>query len=173
MISARGDLRKDVCTLLYRMSLTDDTAPSLAVRHSMNAISYLHLDKSPEALHHYVHAVSALKTAIDQVSESKARSQTIAASMLLSLFESVNKNGTIESWSTYFDGCLMIVRSGHEKHQMYEGDDVTLLDWVLYHNVMYKFSITHWLQRTVQQEIIAGREIVISKAIFSPHRLIV
>ncbi|CAM1501635.1 Fc.00g036190.m01.CDS01 [Cosmosporella sp. VM-42] len=173
MVTARGDLRQDVCSLLYRMSLTDDTPPSLAVRHSMNAISYLHLQRPPEALYHHTRAVSALQHAIGQIPDPRAKSQAIAASMLLSLFEALDKSGTIGNWSIYFDGCLMIINSNCQKHQTFEGDEATLLDWVFYHSVMYKFSVTHWLQRTRQQEAIIKREMVVSNPIFSPQRHII
>ncbi|EED13541.1 conserved hypothetical protein [Talaromyces stipitatus ATCC 10500] len=67
----------------------------------------------------------------------------------------------------------MIVKSRHQEHRSYGGDAATLLDWVFYHNVLYKFSIRHWLQRTMEQEIIANREMVISQAIFNPNRHII
>ncbi|KAK7408362.1 hypothetical protein QQX98_009458 [Neonectria punicea] len=87
MVTSQGDLRQDICSLLYRMSLNDETAPSLAVRHSMNAISYLHLQNSAKSIHHHMLAVSALRQTISQMLDYNTRSQAIAASMLLSIYE--------------------------------------------------------------------------------------
>lgn len=89
MVTSQGDLRQDICSLLYRMSLDDDTAPSLAVRHSMNAISYLNMQHSSKSVQHHMLAVSALRKAIANLSGSNARSQAIAASLLLSIYEVV------------------------------------------------------------------------------------
>jgi hypothetical protein len=87
MVTSQGDLRQDICQLLYRMSLDDETTPALAVRHSMNAISYLNLKQSSESVQHHMLAVSALRKSVADLSESKARSQAIAASLLLSIYE--------------------------------------------------------------------------------------
>ncbi|KAH8694085.1 fungal-specific transcription factor domain-containing protein [Talaromyces proteolyticus] len=173
MITSRGDLRRDVCSLLYRMSLTDELPPSLAVRYSMNAITYLYLQRSRESAYNRMRAVSALREALSQVLDSKSWAQAIAASMLLSIYEAVDRSGMAKNWSVYFDGSLMIVKSRHQEHRSYGGDAATLLDWVFYHNVLYKFSIRHWQQRTVEQERIANREMVISQAIFNPNRHII
>lgn len=87
MITSRGDLRQDVCGLLYKMSLADDNASSLAVRHAMNAITYLHLRKPTEALYYHMLAVSSLQKVINKMPVSTDKAQAIAASMLLSLYE--------------------------------------------------------------------------------------
>lgn len=67
----------------------------------------------------------------------------------------------------------MIFESGQPTRVSSEGDGATLLDWVLYYNVFYKFGIAHWLHRTKKQEVIANRENVISLATFHPKRQIV
>ncbi|KAH6988085.1 fungal-specific transcription factor domain-containing protein [Ilyonectria sp. MPI-CAGE-AT-0026] len=172
MVTSQGDLRQDICSLLQRMSLGDDTPPSLAVRHSMNAISYLHLQNSPKSVHHRMLAISSLRKTIGQVLDVKSRSQAIAASMLLSIYEAVDRS-TTKDWSIYFDGCLMIFETGQQTRAPSEGDGATLLDWVLYYNVFYKFGIAHWMHRTKKQEVIANRENVISLATFHPKRQII
>jgi hypothetical protein len=69
------------------MSLTDNGVASLAVRYAMNAISYLYLRRSDEAMLHQMRAVSALQGAIDRIQDPRCRAQAIAASLLLSLYE--------------------------------------------------------------------------------------
>lgn len=68
------------------------------------------------------------------------------------------------------EGCIKIAKSGHRKHRTYQGDDATLLDWVFYHNVLYKFSIQHWLQRSEKLTELSKCEPIISKAPFSGPR---
>ncbi|KAM6513275.1 hypothetical protein FALCPG4_015718 [Fusarium falciforme] len=170
LVTSQGDLRQDICGLLHRMSLTDEYPSSIAVRHSMNAISYLNLRHSVKSLQHHALAVSALRTSISACLDAKARSQAIAASLLLSIYEAVSRPGATRDWSVYFDGCLMIFESGHQTFNSYEGDAGTLLDWVLYYNIFYKLGITHWVHRTERQEIIAHRGMILGLATTHPRR---
>lgn len=87
LVTSQGDFRQDICSLLHRMSLHDETASTLAVRHSMNAISYLNLQHASRSVQHHMMAVSALRKSISDLSDSKARAQAIAASVLLSIYE--------------------------------------------------------------------------------------
>lgn len=47
------------------------------------------------------------------------------------------------------------------------------MDWIFYHDVMYKFSIEHWQTKNEDQKQLAAQEKIISKAIFSPERQVV
>ncbi|KAI5468117.1 fungal-specific transcription factor domain-containing protein [Mariannaea sp. PMI_226] len=170
LVTSHGDYRQDICNLLHRMSLHDDTAPTLAVRHSMNAISYLHLQQPSRSFQHHMLAVSALRNSLSDLSDSKARDQAIAASMLLSIYEAVSRKGTPKDWSVYFKGCLMIFESAQQWNAFYQGDGGTLLDWVLYYNVFYKLSLTHWLHRTSRQDIGAHRGTLLAQAATHPRR---
>ncbi|OSZ99893.1 Zn2Cys6 transcriptional regulator [Trichoderma parareesei] len=146
LITSRGDLRQDVCGLLRRMSLTDNGVASLAVRYAMNAISYLYLRRSDEAMLHQMRAVSALQGAIDRIQDPRCRAQAIAASLLLSLYE-----------------------SSYQGLKVNEGEHATLLDWVFYHNVLYKFSLQHWQRRTPEMAAIAQRDMRISRIVSTSH----
>ncbi|KAM6483874.1 fungal-specific transcription factor domain-containing protein [Trichoderma sp. SZMC 28011] len=157
-----GQFHDDVCGLLYRMSLGDNTVPSLSLRHSMNAISLLSLHKSNEALRYKILAISYLKGALTQGLDNKSRPQAIATSLLLTLYEVLSQSGKTNDWSVYFEGCMKIVNSGFNIHRRYAGDCAILLNWVRYHKVLYKFSIKHWQQRTPQMEIMAKSDILVS-----------
>ncbi|KAF7550723.1 hypothetical protein G7Z17_g5513 [Cylindrodendrum hubeiense] len=85
----------------------------------------------------------------------------------------VDRPATSSDWSVYFDGCLIIYESGQQPLGLYDTDGGTLLDWVLYYNVFYKFGIAHWSHRTKKQEVIANRENVISQAAAHPRRQII
>ncbi len=60
-----------------------------------------------------------------------------------------------------------------QEHRDYQGDLALVLDWIFYHDTMYKFSIHHWAQRTAQQEMIKNGPKLLSKAVFSRLRHIV
>ncbi|KAH0499795.1 hypothetical protein TgHK011_006961 [Trichoderma gracile] len=169
LITSRGDLRQDVCGLLRRMSLTDNGVASLAVRYAMNAISYLYLRRSDEAMLHQMRAVSALQGAIDRIQDPQCRAQAIAASLLLSLYEVLCPGGQTTVWSVHFDGCMTIVKSSYQGLRVNEGEHATLLDWVFYHNVLYKFSLQHWQRRTPEMAAIAQRDMRISRIVSTSH----
>ncbi|KAK1241967.1 hypothetical protein MKX07_007790 [Trichoderma sp. CBMAI-0711] len=169
LITSRGDLRQDVCGLLRRMSLTDNGVASLAVRYAMNAISYLYLRRSDEAMLHQMRAVSALQGAIDRIQDPRCRAQAIAASLLLSLYEVLCPGGQTTVWSVHFDGCMTIVKSSYQGLKVNEGEHATLLDWVFYHNVLYKFSLQHWQRRTPEMAAIAQRDMRISRIVSTSH----
>ncbi|KAH7136401.1 fungal-specific transcription factor domain-containing protein [Dactylonectria macrodidyma] len=173
LAASQGDHRQDICSLLYRMSLIDETSPSLAVRHSLNALTYLHMKDLPSSIQYRMLAISALRRTISQALDVSTRPQAVAASMLLSIYEVADRSGTIRDWSTYFDGCVMIFAAGQQAPLKHIGDASTLLGWVLYYNVFYKFGIAHWPRRTKQQEVIANRQNLISQVASHPHRQII
>lgn len=74
------------------------------------------------------------------------------------------------SWSIFFCGTKKIASSITKKHDTCFGDEALMMDWILYHDVMYKFSIRHWASKNEDQVSLAAQMKVISKAIFSPER---
>lgn len=48
-----------------------------------------------------------------------------------------------------------------------------ILDWIFYHDTLYKFSVRHWYPKQRQQILLAQQRKVVSKAVFSPLRQIV
>jgi hypothetical protein len=77
------------------------------------------------------------------------------------------------SWTVFFCGCKRISKMVYGHDETYEGDLATLLDWVFYHDVLYKFSIRHWTQRVEEQRQLAKETKIISKQIYSPLRSVV
>jgi hypothetical protein len=82
-------------------------------------------------------------------------------------------DGSSLSWAIFFCGCKKIVNLVHTPHTTYEGDPAVILDWIFYHDTLYKFSIRHWYPKQTQQILLAAQEKVVSKAIFSPLRQVV
>lgn len=61
----------------------------------------------------------------------------------------------------------------HTQHATYEGDCALILDWILYHDTLYRFSVRHWYPRGADQVMLAAQEKIVSKAVFSPMRQLV
>lgn len=57
-----------------------------------------------------------------------------------------------------------------KQHDTYFGDEAMIIDWIFYHDAMYKFSIRHWQKRNADQIHLAEQKKVLSKAVFSPER---
>lgn len=74
------------------------------------------------------------------------------------------------SWSIFFCGTKRIAGLVTQQHESYVGDEALIMDWIFYHDVMYKFSIKHWQTKNEDQIQLAAQEKIISKAIFSPER---
>jgi hypothetical protein len=89
---------------------------------------------------------------------------------LTCLIQTLNFDGSSLSWAIFFCGTKKIARTVHERDNTYEGDQALILDWVFYHDVMYKFSIRHWEDKVEQQRLLAADEKIVSKAVFSPLR---
>ncbi len=55
----------------------------------------------------------------------------------------------------------------------YGEDSVMILDWIFYHETLYKFSTRHWFPKQGHPIRLAPRENVVSKTMSSPIRQIV
>ncbi|KAH6987946.1 fungal-specific transcription factor domain-containing protein [Ilyonectria sp. MPI-CAGE-AT-0026] len=163
----------DLYGLLIRLALTDDESPSLAARYAISALSYQHLRMETAAITHQGIAIRALQAAIEDCDPSRVM-QMMAAGMLLSIFETLNFTLGFDayglSWSIFFCGTKKIASSVTRKHDTCFGDEALMMDWIFYHDVMYKFSIRHWASKNTDQVSLAAQTKVISKAVFSPER---
>ncbi|KAK5996189.1 hypothetical protein PT974_04617 [Cladobotryum mycophilum] len=154
---------------LIWLSLTDDSLPSLASRHALSALSYQHLQRNHDAVAHQTRAIRALQAAIETPNVQQTM-QMMTASMLLSIFETLNFESSDLSWSIFFCGTKKIASLVTQKNNAYFGDEALIMDWIFYHDVMYKFSICHWMDKNMDQIELAAQEKIMSKAVFSPER---
>ncbi len=110
----------------------------------------------------YLRSVSELCLTMPQsLLLTKPASQTLVA------------EGSSLSWAIFFCGCKKIARFVHTPNQTYEGAYALIVDWIFYHDVMYKFTIAHWVQRNWDQVGLAEGRKILSKAVFSPQRQVV
>ncbi|KAH8203323.1 hypothetical protein TruAng_002519 [Truncatella angustata] len=82
----------------------------------------------------------------------------------------LNFDSSSLGWSIFFCGTKTIARLVTQLHGTHYGDEALILDWIFYHDAMYKFSIRHWIKKDDDQTQLAGLTKVISKAIFAPER---
>lgn len=171
-VSATDDFA-DLYGLLMRMSLTDNGPSALAMRHALSALASQSVGQIQMAYRNQITAIRALQTAIESKMQPGESFQAMAASMLLNYYETLDAQGSPLSSAIYFCGCKRIALSVHREHTDYEGDMALLLDWILYHDTMYKFSIHHWAKRLPQQQMVGDGPKIMSKPIFSPLRHVV
>jgi hypothetical protein len=69
------------------MALSDNTLPSLAIRFAISALAILHIKRFSEASRFQINALSALSRSINQQIGTEEGLKTIAASMLLNIYE--------------------------------------------------------------------------------------
>ncbi|KAL6898715.1 fungal-specific transcription factor domain-containing protein [Trichoderma evansii] len=155
--------------LLVRMAFQDDSLPSLASRYAISALSYQHLSMEKAAVMHQMAAIRALQTAIETASPAECM-QMMAASMLLNIYETMNFDTSDLNWAIFFCGTKRLANMITKQHDTYFGDEAMIIDWIFYHDAMYKFSIRHWRKRNHDQIHLAGQRKVLSKAVFSPER---
>ncbi|KAL7785832.1 fungal-specific transcription factor domain-containing protein [Trichoderma ceciliae] len=155
--------------LLVRMSFQDESLPSLASRYAISALSYQHLAMDKAAVMHQTSAIRALQAAIETAAPAECM-QLMAASMLLNIYETLNFDTSDLSWSIFFCGTKRIANLVTKTDDTYFGDEALIIDWIFYHDVMYKFSIRHWREKNKDQIQLAAQKKVLSKAVFSPER---
>lgn len=184
------DSSSNLHNLLLRMSLSDESLPTLAVRHSLTSLSILHTQGYVAARNSRGKALSAIRQCIaGRLTQSNEVLQVISASLLMELYEvgtppcssSVvvdmsqiyNHESSANTWTGFFCGSKKVAKLAYEYNEAYEGDIALVLDWLFYHNVMYKFTMRHWGRRNSEQEDLAREPTIISKDMFSPKRHIV
>ncbi|EHK47090.1 hypothetical protein TRIATDRAFT_306814 [Trichoderma atroviride IMI 206040] len=155
--------------LLVRMAFQDDSLPSLASRYAISALSYQHLAMEKAAVMHQMAAIRALQAAIETAKAAECM-QMMAASMLLNIYETMNFDTSDLNWAIFFCGTKRLANMITKQHDTYFGDEAMIIDWIFYHDAMYKFSIRHWRKRNQDQVHLAGQKKVLSKAVFSPER---
>ncbi len=82
----------------------------------------------------------------------------------------MNFDSSILSWTIFFCGTKTIAGRVTQPHDTYYGDEALILDWIFYHDAMYKFCIRHWLDKNHDQVKLAAQKKIISKAVFAPER---
>ncbi|KAK1759971.1 fungal-specific transcription factor domain-containing protein [Echria macrotheca] len=178
IIFSKCDEISNLYSLLVKMSLGDEGPSALAIRHAMAALSFQHLGEKQMAALHQTRSLHSLQAAVDRMTNQGAADmtqafRTMAASMLLNIFETLDIDSSPIGWAIFFCGTKRIANLVHTRHATYDGDRALILDWILYHDTLYKFCVRHWAPKMPDQVQLAAQEKIMSKAIYSPMRQLI
>lgn len=196
LVSSSSDA-ESLYGLLIRIATMDNNISALACRHALAALSYQYVQNATAAKSHQIVAIRALQSAVESRAQYDGM-KIIAASLLLCIFEvrcwpvdsvqilskdaltdvdrsspriqAIDFDSVELSWSQFFCGAKRVSNLITQTHESYLGEDALILDWVLYYDVLYKFSVRHWEMKNDDQIQLASQEKVFSKAIYSPER---
>jgi len=89
MLSSMDDVdgHSELYDLLRRMTLCEDSAPALAIRHSITSLAILYTKGSDKAYLYRAKAISALRKSLAKQLEKTEALQVMAASMLMQIYE--------------------------------------------------------------------------------------
>ncbi|KAJ5833245.1 hypothetical protein N7474_001556 [Penicillium riverlandense] len=153
----------DVGNMLIRMALINDTPSAAAVLRSLLALSSLHRSGLQlQAAKLKIGALKALGTALNREIGTMEILQHVAAGMLLCSFESSTQiyqaSCTSGQWRSYILGVKSVIKA--RPLDTFKGDSgyTALLDWVYYHDVLSRFSLTHWHRPAIETPFIDGDE---------------
>ncbi|EEY19360.1 conserved hypothetical protein [Verticillium alfalfae VaMs.102] len=91
-------------------------------------------------------ALQALSKSVSQATDVKSAVQHVAASMVLSVFETQQTAETTNQWLFYLRGATSIVRSHSTAAFCSITAGSSILEWVYYHGLLARFSLRHWRQ---------------------------
>ncbi|KAF2763211.1 hypothetical protein EJ05DRAFT_496039 [Pseudovirgaria hyperparasitica] len=146
--------QNDCYSVLMRMAFCTESSASEAVRLAICALACLHMCGGKhasvlrtQARHHFLMIQS-------QLDDPQELLQSIVAAMLLGLYEIFDQPHSDAPYSWALDVCYAKKALGAMEiptNSPVTSDESLLLDWVTYHDVMSKFSITHYVDRQEDQ----------------------
>ncbi|KAH8665998.1 fungal-specific transcription factor domain-containing protein [Tricladium varicosporioides] len=135
--------------LLIAMSFIDSTPSSVAVQQALYALIALYVyGCASRAMPFKVRAITALNQSFQSNVNAKDGLQHIAAGLLLSLYEMLDSSQFSYQWEIYSGGAKQVAKKIYARDQVYEGDALTMLNWMFYHDALNKFSARHWTHKS-------------------------
>ncbi|CAI7572340.1 unnamed protein product [Penicillium palitans] len=135
----------NVGDMLIRMALVNNAPSTTAVLRSLLALSSLHRSGlQSQAAELKIAALNALSVASNREISAMETIQHVAAGMLLCSFEIHQASCTSGQWRSYIIGVKSVIKASSLDAFKRDSDFNTLLDWVYYHDVLSRFSLTHW-----------------------------
>ncbi|KAM9882761.1 hypothetical protein VDGL01_03074 [Verticillium dahliae] len=136
---------------LQRIALSDGSSSTSALQRALLALSALYRHgHGLRAEEMKLSALQALSKSVSQATDVKIAVQHVAASMVLSVFETQQTAETTNQWLFYLRGATSIVRSHSTAAFCSITDGSSILEWVYYHGLLARFSLRHW--RAPRQE---------------------
>ncbi|KAH8658074.1 fungal-specific transcription factor domain-containing protein [Xylariales sp. PMI_506] len=131
---------------LMRMVLGHDTTAGRALFYALLAFSSARRSGlQQQAMKLKILALQSLFASAKEGPLSPAgAARHVAASMLLSAFETLLAADSSGEWLCYIQGAMHLVQTTHLGDQPDEKEIFHLLGWVYYHNTLAQFSMHHW-----------------------------
>lgn len=158
------------CSLILRMSFADSSSSSCAVLQAIFALASLHLYGQSQAIVFKEKALLAIEASSNERSGMREVLQRIAAAMIMGLYEIFDQPDSPYAWAQHICKAKMAVKDIYTLDTPYQGDLALILDWVYYHDVLSKFSVRHYKQRTIGQETCARDKYIMYKQFASPKK---
>ncbi|OQE03170.1 hypothetical protein PENSOL_c001G05336 [Penicillium solitum] len=135
----------NVGNILIRMALVNNSPSTAAVLRSLLALSSLHRSGlQSQAAELKIAALNALSVASNREISAMETIQHVAAGMLLCSYEIYQASCTSGQWRSYIIGVKSVIKASSLDTFKRDSDFNALLDWVYYHDVLSRFSLTHW-----------------------------
>ncbi|KAJ5952399.1 uncharacterized protein N7479_010812 [Penicillium vulpinum] len=149
----------NVGNMLIRMALVNDAPSTAAVLYSLLALSSLHRSGlHSQAAELKIAALKFLGVASNCEIGTMEAIQHVAAGMLLCSFEIYQASCTSGQWRSYIIGVKNVIKASPLDTSKRDSDFNALLDWVYYHDVLSRFSITHWHPPAIDRPLVCLEE---------------
>ncbi|KAL2865884.1 Zn(II)2Cys6 transcription factor [Aspergillus lucknowensis] len=130
---------------LIRMALTDSSPSSRAVRYSLLGLSSLHrYELQSQCFEFKISAIKALNEATHTDIGPAEALQHVAAGMLLCSFEIHKASCTSSQWRWFITGVKHVLNASALLPFRQDRVFCALMDWVIYHEILGRFSLLHW-----------------------------
>ncbi|OQE43619.1 hypothetical protein PENCOP_c003G02066 [Penicillium coprophilum] len=154
-LSTFGHDPTNIGNMLIRMALVNNTPSSAAVLRSLLALSSLHRSGlQTQAAELKIAALKALGAASNREIGTMEAIQHVAAGMLLCSFEIYQASCTSGQWRSYIIGVKSVIKASPLNTFLRDSGFNALLDWVYYHDVLSRFSLTHWHPLAIESTLI-------------------
>ncbi|KAJ5356441.1 hypothetical protein N7517_011050 [Penicillium concentricum] len=145
----------NVGNMLIRMALVNNAPSTVAVLRSLLALSSLHRSGlQSQAAELKIAALKALGVASNREIGTMETIQHVAAGMLLCSYEIHQASCTSGQWRLYIIGVKSVIKASSFDTFKSDSDFNALLDWVYYHDVLSRFSITHWHPPAIDRPLV-------------------
>jgi hypothetical protein len=135
--------------MLLNLALLDDTSSARSLLFALLAFSSLHHsgpnERSAQLKLSSLHHLAASPKGDPELATEAA--QQVAASMLLSAFDTLTPSATSGEWIWYTKGAVDIIQASSLKRLSHESNVKLLLGWTYYHSALSRFPLHHWKRK--------------------------
>jgi len=120
-------------------------------------------------------SVSALQATVNRLGrgglvEHTEAFRAMAASLLLNMFETMEYESPPLGWAIFFGGSKSIANLVYTPDTTFTGDFTAIIDWIMYYDTLYRFSLRYWRRKAPKQVHVAVQQLILFSAELSPMR---